>query len=263
MTGHYITTEHSCQSSINSNTKHRGQTAELLPPSPYQALIRPLRSVRTQIAAYARTTRFSISRCWRASLGVLPRGGFSRTLILIEKLSWTRTAKKRQRQCWTAYKNSRSSSEKIRARHSWPLTRTALRIRCLLPGKPTPPVLQSSKSTNLPTRAGSEMSTIPLTSTNLHGGCFCRAIRYQIVIPQAASRPLVPGALTLSDPYNTAATTREANDSNTVNTTSVLQPRCPQFELDHCQSCRRACGSIVQAWISRPSPGSHSHSHQS
>ena len=77
------------------------------------------------------------------------------------------------------------------------------------------------------------MQETPLTLT---GGCFCSAIRYTISIPAMDSRPLVPGAL--PTPVDASGTT--------------IPTRLPLTDIDHCQSCRRACGGLVQAWLIVP-----------
>jgi len=70
----------------------------------------------------------------------------------------------------------------------------------------------------------------------LNGGCLCSAIRYTIKVPHLDSRPLWPGALP----------TPIDKEGQTVET------RLPLIDIDHCKSCRRACGGLIQCWFICP-----------
>jgi hypothetical protein len=83
------------------------------------------------------------------------------------------------------------------------------------------------------------MAFLPNHPLTLTGGCLCRAIRYQISIPEKSSRPLHP----------TAAPTPSQTPSGDVKESAT---RFPLIELDHCTSCRLAAGSIIQSWIVLP-----------
>jgi hypothetical protein len=74
------------------------------------------------------------------------------------------------------------------------------------------------------------MTSLSDSAVELHGGCFCSSIRYTIKIPVAELRPTHPNA------------TPEAAEKT----------RFPLIELDHCTSCRRSTGSIIQSWIVLP-----------
>lgn len=82
-------------------------------------------------------------------------------------------------------------------------------------------------------------ATLPKTPFQLHGGCFCTAIRYTISVPTLEERkalPKIPAYLERPRfvPIN------EVNE------------RLPIISLDHCGSCRRISGAIVESWFICP-----------
>ncbi|CZT05633.1 hypothetical protein WAI453_004885 [Rhynchosporium graminicola] len=79
------------------------------------------------------------------------------------------------------------------------------------------------------------MSTLPETPFELKGGCFCSAIRYTISIPSLSSRPKV-------DP----------NTNVEIHPPTKVSSRLPMISLDHCTSCRRIAGAIIESWIIVP-----------
>lgn len=93
------------------------------------------------------------------------------------------------------------------------------------------------------------MSFLPEGPTELTGGCFCSAIRYKVSIPASKDRPLAPGALpTPVSHCQQVGDTASSKQQPVTKATSF-----PLIDLDHCHSCRRACGSIVQCWLIIPS----------
>ncbi|KAF8852454.1 hypothetical protein BDZ45DRAFT_807477 [Acephala macrosclerotiorum] len=79
------------------------------------------------------------------------------------------------------------------------------------------------------------MTTLPTFPFELHGGCFCNAIRYTISIPELSARPIIPHrSKTPFGPEN------EVNE------------RLPLISIDHCNSCRRVSGSVLQSWLICP-----------
>jgi hypothetical protein len=86
---------------------------------------------------------------------------------------------------------------------------------------------------------GMEMAAaLPKTPFQLHGGCFCTAIRYTISIPELSRRKPLPQAAMTAD--------RLLVPLNEVN------ERMPIITLDHCNSCRRVPGAIVHSWFLCP-----------
>ncbi|KUJ16963.1 uncharacterized protein LY89DRAFT_684953 [Mollisia scopiformis] len=79
------------------------------------------------------------------------------------------------------------------------------------------------------------MATLPTAAFKLHGGCFCNAITYTISVPDLTSRPLNP-----SKPSKPLGPRNEVN------------ARLPCIALDHCTTCRRIPGSILQVWFICP-----------
>jgi hypothetical protein len=80
--------------------------------------------------------------------------------------------------------------------------------------------------------------TLPKTPFQLHGGCFCSAIRYTISVPELSERKPLP--------KTSANLIRFFVPPNEVN------ERMPIISLDHCNSCRRVPGIIVESWIICP-----------
>ncbi|KUJ11506.1 uncharacterized protein LY89DRAFT_688742 [Mollisia scopiformis] len=76
------------------------------------------------------------------------------------------------------------------------------------------------------------LSKDPITLT---GGCFCSAIRYTITIPSLSSRPKIPPM-----------------PSRELHPPTEISSHMPMISLDHCTSCRRAPGSIVECWLIMP-----------
>ena len=79
------------------------------------------------------------------------------------------------------------------------------------------------------------MASLPPTPFNLHGGCFCNAITYTISVPTLESRPLVPNA-----------------PKRPLGAQTETDKRLPMIALDHCNSCRRISGSILECWFICP-----------
>ncbi|KXX75977.1 hypothetical protein MMYC01_206834 [Madurella mycetomatis] len=79
------------------------------------------------------------------------------------------------------------------------------------------------------------MAFLPPEQLTLTGSCLCTAIRYTITIPPLPSRPLVPNAL-----------------PTPVDDTTTVPTRLPLIDLDHCNSCRRGCGGLIQCWCICP-----------
>jgi hypothetical protein len=80
--------------------------------------------------------------------------------------------------------------------------------------------------------------TLPKTPFQLHGGCFCSAIRYTISVPTLSERRALP-----QSPANLDRMLVPVNEVN---------ERMPIIFFDHCASCRRVPGSIVESWIICP-----------
>lgn len=80
-----------------------------------------------------------------------------------------------------------------------------------------------------------KMPLISKDAFQLHGGCFCNAIKYTISVPELAQRPSVPDR-----PRMPLVPENEVNE------------HLPVIFLDHCNSCRRTVGSILQAWLMCP-----------
>jgi hypothetical protein len=81
------------------------------------------------------------------------------------------------------------------------------------------------------------MAFLPPNPLDLHGGCFCGAIRYTINVPALEDRPLVPNML-----------------KTPIGSDKMVDTRWPTIELDHCDSCRHAAGAIIQCWLICPAP---------
>ncbi|PVH69471.1 hypothetical protein DL98DRAFT_439009 [Cadophora sp. DSE1049] len=79
------------------------------------------------------------------------------------------------------------------------------------------------------------MSNLPKEAFTLTGGCFCKAIGYTISIPPLSERPKTPSMPQM-----------EIVPPNEVSS------HMPMVSLDHCTSCRRAPGTIVECWLIIP-----------
>ena len=79
------------------------------------------------------------------------------------------------------------------------------------------------------------MPTLPKEAFKLHGGCFCKAITYTVSIPELEARPLLGRAIT-----------------DSFGPKTEVSERLPLISLDHCNSCRRVAGSILQCWLIIP-----------
>ncbi|KAF3389843.1 hypothetical protein DPV78_011805 [Talaromyces pinophilus] len=84
------------------------------------------------------------------------------------------------------------------------------------------------------------MAFLPPQPMSLSGGCICKSVRYTINIPGLEDRSLVPRALP----------TPIAKDKD--GKAMTIPTRFPLIDLDHCDSCRRASGVIVQCWFICP-----------
>lgn len=91
------------------------------------------------------------------------------------------------------------------------------------------------------------MSLLPDRAIVLKGGCFCSAVRYVVQIPALEDRPLAPGALPAVLPKHQTDSPVQSDTDSVKRVTK--DTRFPLIELDHCHSCRRACGSILQSWF--------------
>lgn len=92
------------------------------------------------------------------------------------------------------------------------------------------------------------MAFLPSHSLKLTGGCFCSAIRYKISIPPFCDRPRVPGSLPTPIHPHTAAKPHPTSEALTTSST-LVPTHLPILEIDHCTSCRRASGSVIQVWL--------------
>ncbi|KFY05444.1 hypothetical protein V491_09123 [Pseudogymnoascus sp. VKM F-3775] len=76
------------------------------------------------------------------------------------------------------------------------------------------------------------MASLPTTPFTLSGGCFCNAVKYTVSVPEFASRPILPKPPKL--PLGP-----QTEDSK----------RLPIISIDHCNSCRRVAGTVMQTWF--------------
>lgn len=93
------------------------------------------------------------------------------------------------------------------------------------------------------------MAFLPPEPLTLHGGCFCKAIRYTIQIPSLEHRPILPGAVDTNVPSH-LRNHGQLNENASVEET--LPTKFPVVTMDHCQSCRTVSGGIIQCWIISP-----------
>ncbi|MCJ1446550.1 MAG: hypothetical protein MMC23_007055 [Stictis urceolatum] len=68
---------------------------------------------------------------------------------------------------------------------------------------------------------------LPNTPFTLCGGCMCRSVRYQIIVPAFEERPLNP-------------------------TDRQKQARLPVVATDSCNTCRQATGAVLPIWMCVP-----------
>jgi hypothetical protein len=78
--------------------------------------------------------------------------------------------------------------------------------------------------------------SVPAHAFTLRGGCFCNAITYTISIPELSLRP----------PKRTPPPHSDCPKSEETSQYS------PLILFDHCNTCRRIAGAIVQAWFICP-----------
>lgn len=76
------------------------------------------------------------------------------------------------------------------------------------------------------------MATLPTTPFTLSGGCFCNAVKYTISVPELASRPLLP-----------------KTPKFPIGPQTEVSQRLPIISIDHCNSCRRVSGGVIQSWF--------------
>ena len=79
------------------------------------------------------------------------------------------------------------------------------------------------------------MESLPAHAFDIHGGCFCKAVTYTVSVPALESRPF----------------TRDPPVRPYGPQTETLK-RLPIIALDHCNSCRRIAGSILECWFICP-----------
>lgn len=79
------------------------------------------------------------------------------------------------------------------------------------------------------------MPQLPKEAFNLTGGCYCKAIRYTVAVPEASARPL-----------------HKSSDSEVIGGPENANNFLPRTEIDHCSMCRRIQGSVVLVWIMTP-----------
>lgn len=93
---------------------------------------------------------------------------------------------------------------------------------------------------NSPTRHSDlsfpNMTSLPTDPFTLKGGCFCTAITYTISVPALASRPAMP----------------DRPVKYLLGPQSATSKRLPIITLDHCTSCRRISGSVLETWFVCP-----------
>jgi hypothetical protein len=97
---------------------------------------------------------------------------------------------------------------------------------------PQPPRLNSIEPLKMAAK------TLPKTPFQLHGGCFCSAIRYMISVPELSERKPLPKAGMTAD--SLLVPVNEVNE------------RMPIISLDHCNSCRRVPGTVINSWFICP-----------
>ena len=81
----------------------------------------------------------------------------------------------------------------------------------------------------------STMAFLSKETLTLTGGCFCGACRYTVSVPVLEDRPLHPTA-----------------KPTPISSTESVETRIPVIDIDHCETCRRASGAIIQVWFICP-----------
>ncbi|OBT66121.1 hypothetical protein VE03_05129 [Pseudogymnoascus sp. 23342-1-I1] len=76
------------------------------------------------------------------------------------------------------------------------------------------------------------MAALPTTPFTLSGGCFCNAVKYTISVPDLESRPRIPNPPKLP-----------------LGPQSDVFRHLPIISIDHCNSCRRIAGTVIQSWF--------------
>jgi hypothetical protein len=76
------------------------------------------------------------------------------------------------------------------------------------------------------------MAALPTTPFTLTGGCFCNAVKYTVSVPDVASRPTLPEP----PKFPLGPQTEDCE-------------RLPIISIDHCNSCRRIAGTVIQSWF--------------
>ncbi|KFY74610.1 hypothetical protein V499_05357 [Pseudogymnoascus sp. VKM F-103] len=76
------------------------------------------------------------------------------------------------------------------------------------------------------------MAALPTTPFTLAGGCFCKAVTYTVSVPDVASRPTLPKP----PKFPLGPQTEDCE-------------RLPIISIDHCNSCRRIAGTVIQSWF--------------
>lgn len=79
------------------------------------------------------------------------------------------------------------------------------------------------------------MAFLPKEPLTLTGGCFCGACRYTVSVPALDDRPLHPTA-----------------KPTPISIAESVPTRIPVIDIDHCITCRRTSGVIVQVWFICP-----------
>jgi hypothetical protein len=100
------------------------------------------------------------------------------------------------------------------------------------------------------------MSSLPPGPLSLTGGCSCSAIRYTISIPAVAQRDLFTHqqSASTSSGHQPQHHHSSSGPSAPSSPTATAAPRLPFVTIDHCQDCRRATGTVLQAWLICPRP---------
>nr|KMM68786.1 hypothetical protein CPAG_05110 [Coccidioides posadasii RMSCC 3488] len=92
------------------------------------------------------------------------------------------------------------------------------------------------------------MAYAPSEPFILTGGCFCKAIRYTINVPQREDRPILPGAVDTRLPPLPGQHKHDDDRRSHPRVPTTF----PLIGFDHCSDCRHAAGTVVQAWCISP-----------